>query len=97
MVPTRRWRLCERNSSGNIEYFIAILQAEARSEFNTTQYAMSMKALTGFEPQNPTAGGTFVAHHMVFNKHFMKELLDHMIETTKSGKKITLFPLLVTK
>eukprot|EP01037_Dinobryon_pediforme_P018291 gene18292-18553_t len=57
---------------------------EARSEFNTTQYAMSMKALTGFEPQNPTAGGTFVAHHMVFNKHFMKELLDHMIETTKS-------------
>lgn len=68
-----------------MKYFIAILQAESRSEFNTTQYALCMKALTGFEPLNPPAGGTFVAHHMVFNAEYMKEMLELMNKHTQSG------------
>jgi len=85
LVPTRRWRICEKDSNGNIKYFIAILQAEARSEFNTAQYALCMKALTGFEPINPSEGGTFVAHHMIFNTEYMKEMLNLMIKCTGSN------------
>ena len=86
LVPTRRWKLCEKDAKGNIKYSIAILQAEARSEFNTSQYALCMKALTGLDAINPSGGGTFVAHHMIFNKNYVREILDLMVEHTKSGR-----------
>lgn len=92
LVPARRWRICEQDSNGNIKYFIAILQAEARSEFNTTQYSLCMKALTGFEPINPSEGGTFVAHHMIFNTVYMTEMLNLMIKCTGSDRP---WPLLI--
>ena len=84
LVPIRRWRLCERNANGGFNWYIAILQAEARSEFNTTQYSQCMEAMTGFTPLDPEGGGTFVAHHMVFHKKYITELLDLMMRTTKS-------------
>lgn len=84
LVPTRRWKLCERDQNGMIKYYIAILQGESRSEFNTTQYAQCMKALTGMVPLEPTEGGTFVAHHMVFHTQYIREMLDLMAEKTAS-------------
>jgi len=77
-VPTRRWTLGHRDRNGVVKYYIAVLQAEARSEFNSYQYAMCMKALTGETPRDPQGGGTFVAHHMVFNKHYVNEMLSFM-------------------
>ena len=53
MIPTRRWRLARYDESGKIHYTIAILQAEARSEFNTSQYASCMKAMLGYSPVDP--------------------------------------------
>jgi hypothetical protein len=85
LIPTRRWKLCEHDENGMIKYYIAILQGESRSEFNTTQYAQCMKALTGMVPLEPVEGGTFVAHHMVFHTEYVKEMLDLMAEKTASS------------
>lgn len=46
------------------------------------QYAGSMRALTGMEPLDPPDGGTFVAHHMVFNKFYVLEMLELMVRFT---------------
>lgn len=92
LVPTRRWKLAQRDRNGVVRYYIAVLQAEARSEFNSYQYAMCMKALTGDTPRDPQGGGTFVAHHMVFNKHYVVEMLSHMSKFT--GSKLP-WPLLI--
>ena len=84
LVPTRRWKLCSKNPiSGNIEFHIAILQGESRSEFNTTQYANCMRALTGFTPLEPVEGGTFVAHHMVFQADNVSEMLQLIADNTE--------------
>ena len=84
LVPTRRWKLCSKNPiNGKIEFHIAILQGESRSEFNTTQYANCMRALIGFTPLEPAEGGTFVAHHMVFQAEYVIEMLELMAVTTK--------------
>ena len=83
LVPSRRWKLCSINPiTGRLMYHIAILQGESRSEFNTTQYANCMRALTGFTPLEPVEGGTFVAHHMVFQTKYVKEMLELMAEKT---------------
>jgi hypothetical protein len=83
LVPTRRWKLCSQDPlTGNTKYHIAILQGESRSEFNTTQYANCMRALTGFTPLEPVEGGTFVAHHMVFQTCYVNEMLGLMAERT---------------
>ena len=84
LVPTRRWRLCSKDEHGNPRYHIAILQGESRSEFNTTQYANCMRALIGYTPLEPTEGGTYVAHHMVFETRYVREMLDLMAEKTAS-------------
>jgi hypothetical protein len=86
LVPTRRWKLCSRDPlTGEKKFHIAILQGESRSEFNTTQYANCMRALTGFSPLEPSEGGTFVAHHMVFQTKYVTEMLQLMAEKTGSN------------
>ncbi len=95
LVPTRRWRLCDRDSSGAVRYYIAILQGEARSEFNSSEYAACMMALTGFAPVHPQGGGTFVAHHMVFCRQYVQELLALMAATTGTCGEATPWPLLI--
>ena len=84
LVPTRRWKLCSKDDSGHLRYHIAILQGESRSEFNTTQYANCMRALIGYTPLEPVEGGTYVAHHMVFQTQYVREMLDLMAEKTAS-------------
>ena len=92
-MPTRRWKLCDVDpASGEVRYYIAILQGESRSEFNTTQYAHCMKALTGMSPLEPPSGGTFVAHHMVFKKEYVREMLSLMGEKTAT---LRAWPLLI--
>jgi hypothetical protein len=85
LIPTRRWKLCERDLFGNIKFFTAILQGEARSKFNTSEYSNCMLELTGFSSLDPASGGgTFVTHHMIFNKLYIKELLELMTNTSRS-------------
>jgi len=82
LVPIRRWRLCEVKPNKDVDYYIAILQSESRSEFNTTQYAKCMEALVEMTPVEPIDGGTFVTHHMVFHSKYVKEMLELMNQTT---------------
>ena len=87
LVPSRRWKLCSVDpATGFVQFHIAILQGESRSEFNTTQYANCMRALIGFTPLEPVEGGTFVAHHMVFQTKYVNEMLDLMAEKTQCTK-----------
>lgn len=78
LVPIRRWKLCDRDENDQIRYFVAILQGESRSEFNSTQYSHCMRALIDMTPLEPQKGGTFVTHHMVFHTKYTKELLNTM-------------------
>lgn len=39
--------------------------------------------LTGFSPLEPEKGGTFVAHHMVFQTQYVKEMLELMATKTE--------------
>jgi hypothetical protein len=85
LIPTRRWKICERDVLGNIKFFTAILQGETRSKFNTSEYSNCMLELTGFSSLDPVSGGgTFVTHHMIFNKACIKELLELMTDTSSS-------------
>lgn len=86
LVPTRRWKLCEKDDNGVQRWYIAILQSDSRSEFNTREYSNCMQALTGFRPLDPPTGGTFVTHHMVFHKRYVTELLDLMLKVTESSQ-----------
>lgn len=78
LVPVRRWPLCSRNADGTIHHYFAILQSEARSEYNAIQYAECMHALCGFRPEAPDGGGTFVSHHMWFHASVVNALLRHI-------------------
>ena len=82
LIPTRRWKLCDYNDKGKVNFFIAILQLESRSEFNSYQYASCMKSLINMTPCQPENGGTFVSHHMVFNKKRVIEMINLIIENT---------------
>jgi hypothetical protein len=82
LVPTRRWKLCDYNDNREKQFYFAILQGETRTEFNAYQYASCMKALTNMTPVEPNEGGTFVSHHMIFDKNRVTEMINLIIENT---------------
>ena len=82
LVPTRRWKLCDYNDNNEIKFYFAILQGESRSEFNSFQYASCMKALINMTPIEPNEEGTFVSHHMVFDKNHVIEMINLIIKNT---------------
>ena len=55
LIPLKRWPLVTATPSG-VTYTIAILQAEARSEFNTSQYNAAMKYSTNMINLDPQGG-----------------------------------------
>lgn len=82
LIPLEKWELFNSfNNSGSI----AILQEESKSEFNKQQYNSYVDYLLGFPSKNPEPIGTFVTHHMVFDKDYLKE----MIEFIKIRKQIS--------
>lgn len=78
LVPIRRWPLYERPQGDRVHCFAAVLQAEARSAFNSSEYAASMLATCGWAPRQPNGGGTFVTHHMAFHIAVVRDLLAHI-------------------
>ena len=80
LIPLEKWPLFEPDTG---KYFTAILQEFPRSEFNSIEYAKSMKELTGLTAIEPAQNcGTFVTHHMVFHCKYVTELLDLIIKNT---------------
>lgn len=72
------WPLALKGRDGTTRYHIAILQEAARSKFNAEEYASSVLRILGMRPISPPGQGTFVAHHMVFNRAAMDQLISHM-------------------
>ena len=92
LIALKRWEIYKLDENNKPKYFFAILQENARSQFNKEQYEQCMFELTGIRSEEPVAGGTFVAHHMVFNSAYVRELLELMSCHTGSTKP---WPLLI--
>jgi hypothetical protein len=73
LIPLEKWDLW---NPLNNNYYIAILQEESKSEFNKQQYNHYVEFLLGIPCKNPLPIGTFVTHHMVFDKEYVKKMME---------------------
>ena len=79
LIPLKKWELVVPSNRKNYNNFcIAILQDLPRNEFNKQEYQKSIEYLLGFQPIQQEEG-TFVTHHMIFNVHYVKEMLDYIL------------------
>jgi len=69
LIPLKKWELYPDVA--------AILQEQPRSEFNRQEYNKCIYHLLGINVSNPVKG-TFVTHHMVFQKKYLKEMFHHI-------------------
>jgi len=75
LIPLEKWDLIVQGKP-----HIAILQSHSKNEFNQQEYSRSVKYLLGFDMYKPTeTAGTFVTHHMVFQKKYVEEMLQHIM------------------
>lgn len=81
LIPTERWEIYPTKESPN--YKFAILQENARSEWNILQYKESIFELISMNTIEPDKG-TFVPHHFIMYKSVLEELFQHI--ERKSGK-----------
>lgn len=80
LIPLQKWDLTVQNDNGIIDYYIAILQNEPRSEFNKNEYQKCIQHLLGFPSFAPSNQGTFVTHHMIFKVEYVKEMLQFILD-----------------
>jgi hypothetical protein len=76
LIPLEKWNLLHPI---NQNYYVAILQEKSKSEFNKKQYDQYVYHLLGIYSKNPNPIGTFVTHHMVMDKDYVKEMMDKII------------------
>jgi hypothetical protein len=75
LIPLTKWELCSQDT-----FHAAILQEQPRSEFNRQEYNKCIRHLLGINVAKPFEG-TFVTHHMVFQKKYLKEMFEHIQDT----------------
>jgi hypothetical protein len=75
LIPLTKWELCSQDT-----FHAAILQEQPRSEFNRQEYNKCIRHLLGINVAKPFEG-TFVTHHMVFQKRYLKEMFEHIQDT----------------
>jgi hypothetical protein len=75
LVPIIKWDIYP--TSYNPHYRFALLQEQARSEWNIEQYKNSLNALAGIKMIVPDEG-TFVPHHFVFHHNIINDLLSYI-------------------
>jgi len=75
LIPLTKWELCSQDN-----FNAAILQEQPRSEFNRQEYNKCIRHLLGIDVAKPFKG-TFVTHHMVFEKKYLKEMFEHIHDT----------------
>ena len=77
LIPLEKWDLW---NPSNHQYYIAILQEQSKSEFNKEQYEYYVEYLLGLACKKPFPTGTFVTHHMVFDKEYVKEMMEFIMK-----------------
>ena len=75
LIPLTKWELCSQDT-----FHAAILQDQPRSEFNRQEYNKCIRHLLGIDVAKPFEG-TFVTHHMMFEKKYLKEMFEHIHNT----------------
>jgi hypothetical protein len=75
LIPLIKWNIYPEYQGQPFKN--AILQKEARSEWNTEQYRKSLFELTRL-PMNDPKEGTFVTHHFVFYHDVLESLIHHI-------------------
>ena len=75
LIPIKRWEIYPTEEFSY--YRFAILQKEARSEWNESQYEKSILKLIGMKTAAPEEG-TFVPHHFIMYKSVLEELFEHI-------------------
>ena len=83
LIPLKKWDLTTANND-EINYYIAILQDQSRTQFNKEEYYKCIKYLFGFPPFCPSKEGTFVTHHMVFNTIYVEEMIQYILDRKKT-------------
>jgi hypothetical protein len=76
LIPLEKWELF---NSFNQQYYVAILQEQYKCEFNKQQYDYYVEFLLGLSSKSPLPIGTFVTHHMVFDKDYVKEMMEYIL------------------
>jgi len=84
LIVLEPWPLAKGTGHSPTEYYVAPLQEQFCSASHEDAYNSSTQWLLGLEPTNPSSGGTWVAHHMVFNKSVLLEMFD-LIECRVPG------------
>lgn len=72
LIGLRKWELYDVKDNS---YKFAILQEQAKNDFNKMEYANSIKKLTGLDALEPDIKGTFVPHHFIFHHKIVDNLL----------------------
>lgn len=75
LIPIKRWEIYPTEEFPYHRF--AILQKEARSEWNESQYEKSILKLIGMKTAAPEEG-TFVPHHFIMYKSVLEELFEHI-------------------
>jgi hypothetical protein len=75
LVPIIKWDIYPTND--NPKYRFALLQEQARSEWNIEQYKNSLNTLAGIKMIVPDEG-TFVPHHFVFHHNIINDLIGYI-------------------
>lgn len=75
LIPLTKWELCSQDT-----FHAAILQDQPRSEFNRQEYNKCIRHLLEIDVAKPFEG-TFVTHHMVFEKKYLKKMFEHIQDT----------------
>lgn len=75
LIPIIKWDIYPKYTGDCFKY--AILQEQARSEWNNDQYRDSLFKLTGLSMNDPNEG-TFVTHHFVLYHDVLDSLINHI-------------------
>lgn len=80
LIPLEKWELFIHNpNTRKHDFYTAILQEQSRNEFNRIEYDKCVCHLLGsqFNTSKPVYG-TFVTHHMVFQKKYLEKMFEHV-------------------
>lgn len=103
LVPFVKWATYATDGATGEGYACtAVLQEQPNSEFYRDQYALSIRDLVGMDPLFPVEGdhpvreasaeysvGTFVTHHMVLRRPYVRELLDLVVDVAAGDRTAT--------
>ena len=84
LVVLEPWPLLKKGWHG-VQGCVAPLQEKFLSKGHQEAYESSTRHILGMEPTMPGSVGTWIAHHMVFNRRVLAEMLQHIEQRLESN------------